>query len=87
MSDAGYMGDYTVIPKDLLSESLKEKLNAETDKIMQSCIKDAEALLKKEWVIVERFVKELLEKEELEYDEIEAIFREYGKNHNFKKPE
>ena len=87
MSDAGYAGDYTVIPKDLLSESLKEKLNIETDKIMQRCIKDVEVLLKKEWVIVERFVKELLEKEELEYDEIEVIFREYGKNHVSKKPE
>jgi len=86
MSDAGYVGDYTAIPENLLSESLKEKLNAETDKIIQSCMKDAEALLKKEWPIVERFVKELLEKEELEYDEIEAIFNEYGKGHNFKKP-
>ncbi|HAZ09985.1 MAG TPA: hypothetical protein DCY56_02620 [Candidatus Omnitrophica bacterium] len=87
MSDAGYVGDYTVIPESQLSESLKERLNAETDKIMQSCLKDVEALLKKEWPIVERFVKELLEKEELEYDDIEAIFREYGKDHNFKKPE
>ena len=86
MSDAGYVGDYTVIPESQLSESLKERLNAETDKIMQSCLKDVEALLKKEWPIVERFVKELLEKEELEYDDIEAIFREYGKDHNFKKP-
>ena len=86
MSDAGYIGDYTIIPKSQLSESLKEKLNAETDKIIKSCLKDVEDLLKKEWPIVERFVKELLEKEELEYDEIEAIFKECGKSHNFKKP-
>ena len=52
----------------------------------KSCLKDVEDLLKKEWPIVERFVKELLEKEELEYDEIEAIFKECGKSHNFKKP-
>jgi cell division protease FtsH len=87
MSDAGHIGDYTVIPESQISESLKEKLNAETDKIMQSCLKDVEALLKKEWPVVERFVKELLEKEELDYDEIEAIFRECGKSHSFKKPE
>ncbi|MCX5687356.1 MAG: AAA family ATPase [Candidatus Omnitrophica bacterium] len=87
MSEAGYVGDYTAIPENLLSEALKERLNAETDKIIQNCIKDAEALLKKEWPIVERFVKELLEKEELEYDDIEAIFNEYGKGHNFKKSE
>ena len=41
----------------------------------------------KEEEIVERFVKELLEKEELEYDEIETIFREYGKSHNYSRPE
>jgi len=86
MSEAGYIGDYTVIPKTQLSESLKERLNAETDKIIKSCLKDVEDLLKKEWPIVERFVKELLEKEELEYDEIEAIFKECGKSHNCKKP-
>ncbi|MFA5389306.1 MAG: AAA family ATPase [Candidatus Omnitrophota bacterium] len=87
MGDSGYIGDYTVIPESQLSETVKEKLNAETNKIMQDCLKDVESLLKKEWPLVERFVKELLEKEELEYDDIEAIFREYGKSHNFKKPE
>jgi len=30
---------------------------------------------------LERLVKELLAKEELEYDEVEAIFQEYGKLH------
>jgi cell division protease FtsH len=84
MSDAGFVGDYTSIPESQLSESLKERLNAETDKIITGCLKDVEALLKKEWAIVERFVKELLEKEELEYDEIETIFNEYGKGHNLK---
>lgn len=82
MSDAGYVGDYTIIPESQLSEKLKEKLNAETSKIINACLKDVEELLDKEWTIVQRFVKELLEKEELEYDEIEAIFKEYGKNHS-----
>jgi ATP-dependent Zn protease len=49
-------------------------------------LKDVEELLKKEWQIVERFVKGLLEKEELEYDEIEAIFKEYGKTHQYARP-
>ncbi|MFH1075546.1 MAG: AAA family ATPase [Pseudomonadota bacterium] len=81
MSDAGFVGDYSVIPESQLSESIKEKLNAETSKIITACLKEVEELLKKEWPIVERFVKELLEKEELEYDEIESIFKEYGKSH------
>ena len=81
MSDAGYVGDYSIIPESQLSEAIKEKLNAETNRIIKACLKDVEELLKKEWPIVERFVKELLEKEELEYDEIEGIFKEYGKTH------
>ena len=84
MSEAGYVGDYTIIPESQLSEKVKEKLNAETNKIINACLKDVEELLDKEWTIVQRFVKELLEKEELEYDEIETIFKEYGKTHSYK---
>jgi cell division protease FtsH len=80
MSDnTGTLGDYTVIPKEHLSEDLKKRLNKEVEKILTNCLKEVETLLKAEWEIVERFVKELLEKEELEYDEIENIFKEYGK--------
>jgi cell division protease FtsH len=84
MSEAGLVGDYSVIPESQLSESVKEKLNSETQKIISTCLKEVEDLLNKEWGIVDRFVKELLEKEELEYDEIEGIFKEYGKTHSCK---
>ena len=84
MGESGYVGDYTVIPESQLSEKLKEKLNTETTKIIASSLKEVEELLDKEWEIVERFAKELLEKEELEYDEIEDIFKEFGKTHSFK---
>ena len=43
-------------------------------------MKDVEELLASEKEILDRFVKELLEKEELDYDEIDAIFKEYGKS-------
>ena len=79
MSEAGFLGDYTSIPQDQLSDGMKEKLNQETQKIFQKCMKDVEELLTKEKLIVERLVKELLTKKELEYDEIENIFQEYGK--------
>ncbi|MCP4649331.1 MAG: AAA family ATPase [PVC group bacterium] len=73
------LGDYTAIPKSQLSESVKQRLNEETNQILQECLKDVEDLLKKERQILDRFAKELLEKDELEYDDIEAIFKEYGK--------
>ncbi len=80
MNDVSLVGDYTAIPETQLSEKVKQTLNEETQKIFARCLKDVEELLKKEKEILERFVKELLEKEELDYDEIDAIFKEYGKH-------
>ena len=80
MGDSGLLGDFTVVPKEQLSEEIKKKLNDDTNKIFQECFKDVEELLTKERKILDRFAKELIEKQELEYDEIEAIFKEYGKN-------
>ena len=79
MNDAGLLGDFTVIPESQLSDKVKEKLNDETNKVFQKCLKEVEELLEKEKPLLDRFSKELLEKEELDYDEIEEIFKEYGK--------
>ena len=46
---------------------------------MKECLKEVEELLTNEKDLFERFAHELLTKQELEYDEIEAIFAEYGK--------
>ena len=81
MGKAAIVGDYSIIPPTELSNDIKKQLNDETQQILQECCSQVEELLKKEWTIVERFAKELLEKKELEYDEIEAIFKEYGKTH------
>lgn len=77
MGSSGMVGDYTIIPKEQLSEEVRTKLNADTSKILNDCMADAETLLKKEKHILDRFVKELIEREELEYDEIKEIFDEY----------
>lgn len=88
MGENGFLGDYTLLTNyklgrelisDMLSDRLKYELNLETNRILQSCLKEVESLLKKEEVLLDRFANELLKKEELEYDEIEAIFKEYGK--------
>lgn len=79
MGISGHVGDYSAIPPEQLSESIKERLNEESNQILKKCLKDVEDLLKKERVILDRFAKELIEREELEYDDIETIFKEYGK--------
>ena len=93
MGSNGFVGDYEVLlgssifrgvsQGDRLSDRTKEKLNEETHLILNQCLRDVDGLLKREDVLLERFASELLKKEELEYDEIEAIFAEYGKQRRF----
>lgn len=77
MGSNGFLGDYTTIPQGQLAEDLKRRLNEETNKILHDCHVEVEALLQKEWTLVERFVQELLAKDELKYDEIDAIVKAY----------
>ncbi len=79
MGTTGMVGDYTVVPDAEMSGDTRNKLNNDTNQILQQCLKEVEELLKKENVLFERFAHELLVKGELEFDEIEAIFAEYGK--------
>ena len=53
--------------------------------LSSKCVKEVEKLLKQEMLILDRFAAELLEKEELEYDEIESIFNEFGKEQEGKR--
>lgn len=79
MGPSSLVGDYSAIPHSELSDEVKARLNRDTDLILKQCIEEVEALLKKENKLFERFAHELLVRDELEYDDIEAIFTEYGK--------
>ncbi|HOW27302.1 MAG TPA: AAA family ATPase [Elusimicrobiota bacterium] len=79
MGGDGILGDYTALAEHELSESMKQKLTDQVQSILSGAARDVEDLLKKEWTLVDRFAKELLERNELEYDDINAIFAEYGK--------
>jgi cell division protease FtsH len=79
MGQAGMVGDFTHIPENQLSDGLKEKLNAETQHLLERAMKEVEHTLRTEEPILDRFAAELLRREELDYDEIVAIFAEYGK--------
>ena len=89
MGSNGFVGDYEVLLSssqfrgsgsgDRLSESMKERLNNETHLILKNCTEEVEVLLRKEDAVLTRFAEELLKREELEFDDIEAIFAEFGK--------
>lgn len=93
MGESGKVGDFTLLETmhqefgslrgdriSFISEKIKEELNNETQAILQKCLREVEELLKKESALLDRFAQELLSREELDYDEIEAIFKEYGKS-------
>ena len=77
MGDTGHIGDYSILPEHQISEQLKNDLNKETNKILTACMVDVEELLKKQIDLLHRFAEELLNREELEYDDIEEIIKDY----------
>lgn len=79
MGPSGLIGDYTSVPKDQLSDNIKEQLNSDVDKILKDAMAEVDSLLRDNNELFERFAHELITKEELDYDQIEAIFAEFGK--------
>ncbi|MDD5236155.1 MAG: AAA family ATPase [Candidatus Omnitrophica bacterium] len=65
--------------RNVISEKTKEKLDMDVQQIMKECLTEAEVLLKKELPLLDRFAQELITKKELNYDEIEAIFKQFNK--------
>jgi cell division protease FtsH len=63
-----------------VSEEMKARLDNDTQEILSGCMREVEELLRNEKPLLDRLAKELMAKEELNYDEIEAIFKEFGKN-------
>jgi len=93
MGKSGLIGDYSLLNTmqaelgvfkgeraSFISEKLKEQLNNDVQQILTDCLREVEELLRKESALLDRFAQELLAKDELNYDEIEAIFKEFGKS-------
>lgn len=79
MGPSGLVGDYSVVPNEQLSEDTKKQLSRDVEALIKQCLTDVENLLRGEMPLFERFARELLAREELDYDEIEEIFAEYNK--------
>jgi cell division protease FtsH len=83
--ESGFLGNFAKFygsersGRPVLSDAMKAKLDEDVQKILQDCLKETEKILKREEALIDRFAKELMEKEELDYDQMEAIFREFGK--------
>ncbi len=82
MGKSGLVGDFLSTQNFSggfnISEKTKEALDNDVQDILQSCIKEVEKILLEKRDLLEYFAHQLLEKEELEYDEIEQIFDKFG---------
>lgn len=80
MGNSGLLGDFHAVDNQFISDETKSRLDTDVQQILQACLREVEEVLTKEDVLLERLAKELVAKEELNYDEIEAIFKEFGKS-------
>jgi cell division protease FtsH len=81
MGNSGVIGNFHVLRESsFVSEEMKARLDNDVQEIMHSCLKEVDMLLRKEEPLLDRLAKELVAKGELNFDEIEAIFKEFGKN-------
>ena len=85
MGKSGLLGDFGFQDRGgpwggefKVSEKTKEIIDNDIQDIFNICIKDVEMTLLAHRDLFEYFAGELLKKEELEYDEIEAIFQKFG---------
>ncbi|MCA6085287.1 MAG: AAA family ATPase [Endomicrobium sp.] len=79
MGNNGFIGDFSAIPREEMSQSLKEKLNNETISIMNLCYAKIEKFLKTNWTAVDAVAKKLVAEKELDFDELEEIMETVGK--------
>ncbi len=77
MGKSGLLGNWEM--SENISEEIKGTLDKDVQHILQTCLTEVTGLLKKEEPLMDRLAQELVAKEELNYDEIEAIFKEFGK--------
>lgn len=79
MGTSQFLGNFAVIPEHQLSNTVKEKLNNETMAIIDGSYKKVEAFMRENWPLIERLANELIKRDELDYDSIEAILKTQDK--------
>jgi cell division protease FtsH len=80
MGKSGHVGNFeSQEGHPYLWAGLHQDLDNDAKAIIQECMAECEDTLKKNWDIVEKFASTLFEKEEIEFDEINDIFKGFGK--------
>jgi cell division protease FtsH len=63
-----------------MSEEMKARLDNDVQEILTSCLHKTEDLLKSNMGLLDKMATELMEKQELDFDQMEEIFKAFGKS-------
>ena len=81
MGPSGLVGDFDALKdnngRHNISEKTKEVLDSDVQSILQLCLKDTTDILTARKEVLEYFAQELLNKGDLEYDEMKLIFLKF----------
>jgi len=86
MGDSGLLGNFNALfltsksTEPMISEEIKAKLDNDVQRILHSCLTEVNSILKREKALLEKLAHELLEKQELDYDQLEEVFKSAGKS-------
>ena len=75
---SGLIGDFEAIESALLSEQTRNILNNDIQDILKTALNKTIDILTKHKNVLEYFAQELVKKGDLEYDEVQAIFDQFG---------
>lgn len=81
MGDSGLLGNFSdlIEMKLPISDDTLKKMDEDIQKILKNSLADVEQTLTRERQLLDTFAAELLQKQELDYDQMEAIFKSFGK--------
>jgi cell division protease FtsH len=79
MGKHGHVGDYRCEAFKGRLPAFSAQLDEDSEEILKECVQESEDLLRRNWNIVEEMVQRLMSALEIDFDEIEEIFKKYGK--------
>ncbi len=78
MGTSGLIGDFSAVKGDQIAQKTLEILNADAQQILQDCLQNTTRILTEHKDVLEYFAQELLEKGDLEYDDVQTIFSKFS---------
>jgi len=86
MGKSGFLGNFSALfltrqsTEPMLSEEMMARLDNDVQEILTSCLHKTEEILKSNKDLLDKMATALIEKQELDFDQMEEIFKAFGKS-------